>query len=89
MELKLLSAFNSAGEGGIVGVFQLGAEGEPVGKAGYPDTDGGYDVVEVEGGLLAFKIGVSSQDDFLYGTFLQSVGKLPDSDVVGADPFGW
>lgn len=59
-----------------------------MGKSGNPDTDGGNNVVEIEGGLLTFKVGIGGQDDFLYGTVMQTVGKLPDSDVTGANAFG-
>jgi len=39
--LKLLPALNGSGEGNIIGVFKLGAEGKPTGKAGNLDAERG------------------------------------------------
>ena len=89
MELKLLSVFNGAGEGGIVGVFQFGAEGKAAGEAGNLDAEAVDKLVEIHGGLLSLKVGVGGQNNLIYRAVLESVGKLPDSDVVGADPLGW
>ncbi|GAI41589.1 unnamed protein product, partial [marine sediment metagenome] len=38
--LKLLPALDGSGQGNIVSVFQLGAEGQSTGKAGNPDPQG-------------------------------------------------
>ena len=89
MELKLLPALDGAGQGGVVGVFQFGAEGEAAGEAGNLDAQGVDKLVEIHGGLFPFKVGVGAQNNLIYGAVVESVGKLPDSDVVGADSFGW
>ena len=65
-----MSAFEGAGQGIIVGVFKLRAEGEPVSKAGNFDAERRKELVQIQGGLLSLKVGVSGQDDLLYYTIL-------------------
>ena len=86
--LKFLPALKGAGEGDVVGVFQLGAEGKPPGKAGDLDAQRGDKLAQVHGGLLALKIGVGGEDDLRDRTVLQAAEQFSDSDIIGADAFG-
>ena len=85
--LKLLSAFEGAGKGVVIGVFELGAEGKSAGETGYPDAERQKELIQIKGGLLSFEVGISGQDDLVHGPILQSVGKFSYPDVVGTDTF--
>ena len=83
--LKLLSALEGLGQGGLVGIFQVGAEGKPPGEAGHSDPQGGNQPVEVHRGRLPLQTGVGGQDDLLHYATLEPREKLLDLEVIGAD----
>ena len=87
--LKLLSAFEGVAKGVIIGVFQFGTEGESAGEAGYPDAERQKELIQIQGGLLPLEVGIGGQDNLMYGTVLQSAGKLFYPDVIGTDTLGW
>ncbi len=68
-ELKVAAAFEGAGHGDFVGVFDVGAGGDAGGDAG--DFDGGVGLVElggeVDGGGFALSGGGGGEDDFFDG----------------------
>jgi hypothetical protein len=46
-------------------------------------------VVQVKGGLLAFKVGIGCQNNFNYSTIRKAAGEFFDSDIASAHAFGW
>ena len=83
--LEVAAAFEGAGHGDFVGVFDVGAGGDAGGDAG--DAEGGFGVAEflgeVGGSGFAFGGGAGGEDDFFdFGEAGEEVG---DAELLGAD----
>lgn len=88
MFLILLTSFQCPCKRDVIGVLQLGAEGEAAGEAGHSNAEGGDKAAKVHGGLLAFKIGIGGQDNLFDRVVLESGKQFPGTDIVGADALG-
>ena len=86
--LNVLPALESAGDGHLVGVFQLSAEGQPPRQSGELDAQRLDDLGEVHGGGLAFHVGVGGQNDLGYLAALESFDKLGDTHIIRPHPVG-
>ena len=70
--LDFLAVLQGAGEGYLIGVFQVGAEGKSAGKAGDFDVQRANEPLEVHGGGLPLEVGVGGEDDLRDHTILES-----------------
>lgn len=87
--LDRLSAFERAGYGDFVGVFEIGAHRQAFGQAGHPDG-GIFELAsEVHGGRFPFEVWVGGDNyflDFWRWTF-DPVDELFDGQLVGGHVF--
>ena len=86
--LQFLSAFEGTGEGDVIGVFKFGAEGQSLGKACDSNTEVGYHVVQVHGGLLSFKVGIGCHDYLFHVVCSEPFKQFSYADILGAHPLG-
>ncbi len=83
-----MPAFERAGEGHVVGIFKLAAEGKPSGDPGDCNAERRNDPVQVHGGLFALQVSVGGEDHFDYLAALEPLKEFPEMDIVRADALG-
>ena len=81
--LNFLSAFQCPGKGHFVGIFQLAANRNAVGKPGHLDLHRSQQTGNIHGRRFALRIRIGGHNDFLHAALRHTVQQGLDLQIVG------
>src|SRR6266571_2600914 len=83
--LQVAPSFDSAAKGAFVGIFQVTSHREAARKAGDAHVERFQFLLDVIGGIFAFKIGIGGENDLTHVPFVHTFYKFFDTQIFHSD----